>query len=378
MIYELKQQDYEKVRPLYQNMDYHLTIRAVIEGTSPGRIFVDNVREPKTAFICSVEGYFLTGNSENADFNRALGELIRNISETGDTVREGENAINLDVYPQTWETKLSLLFTGRTPLIEQRRKYQSTQLRVNWKKQIPDGYSIHRLDRQLLERLAGNVPEHLFGWMKANWGGRENFLGRGFGYCLLHGERMVSWCIADCVSGDQCEVGIRTIPDYRRRGLARLTVAAAIDYCLSYKFKSVGWHCNEDNIGSWKTAEKVGFTKARDYVFHVYLLDEATHLAETGWQCVKAKRYQEAMDSFEQVFALKDDAPHYWYHSAAMAASGIGDHQSSFKYLQTAIDRGWYDLNFTKSREEFNSLHGTREWEAIITRLRRKLDEKES
>ena len=169
MIYELKQQDYEKVRPLYQGLEYHLTIRAVIEGTSPGRIFVDNVRDPKTAFMCSVEGYYLAGNSENADFNKALGELIHNISETGDTVREGDDAINLDVYPRTWETKFSLLFTGRILLIEQRRKYQSTQLRVNWKEQIPGDYSIHRLDRQLLERLAGNVPEHVFGWMKANW-----------------------------------------------------------------------------------------------------------------------------------------------------------------------------------------------------------------
>lgn len=377
MIYELKQQDYEKVQPLYQDLDYHLTIRAVIEGTSPGRIYVDNVGDPKTAFMCSVEGYYLAGNSENADFNKALGELIHNISETGDTVREGDDAINLDIYPKTWETKLPLLFPTRAPLIEQRRKYQSTQLRVNWKEQIPDGYSIHRLDRQLLERLAGNVPEHVFGWMKANWGGRENFLGRGFGFCLLHGERMVSWCIADCASGDQCEVGIRTIPDYRRRGFATLTVAATVDYCLSHGFKSVGWHCNEDNIGSWKTAEKVGFTKARDYVVHLYLFDEATHLAEAGWRCVKARRYQEAMDSFEQVFALKDDAPHYWCHSAAMAAAAIGDRQRAFKYLQTAIDRGWHDLNFTKNREEFNSLHGTREWEAIITRLQRKLDEKE-
>jgi hypothetical protein len=110
MIYELKQHDYEKVRPLYQDMDYHLTIRAVIEGTSPGRIYIDDVRDPKTAFICSVEGYYLAGDTENEKFNRALGELIRNISETGDTVREGEDAINLDMYPKTWETKLPLLF----------------------------------------------------------------------------------------------------------------------------------------------------------------------------------------------------------------------------------------------------------------------------
>jgi hypothetical protein len=97
MIYKFKEQDYEKVRPLYQGLDYHLTIRAVIEGTSPGRIYVDDVRSPKTAFMCSVEGYYLAGDAENADFNKALGQLICNISETRDTVKEGDDAVNLDV-----------------------------------------------------------------------------------------------------------------------------------------------------------------------------------------------------------------------------------------------------------------------------------------
>jgi RimJ/RimL family protein N-acetyltransferase len=374
MIYELNKQDYEKVRPLYQGLDYHLTIRAVIEGTGPGRIYVDNVSAPKTAFICSVEGYYLAGAAENAGFNNALGALIRNISQTRDTVREGEDAIDLDVYPQTWETRLPSLFPDRTPLIEQRRTYLCTELRINWKEHIPDGYSIHRINEKLLERLGENVPKHVFGWMKANWGGRENFLQRGFGFCLLHGERMISWCIADCVSGDLCEVGIHTIPDYRRQGFATLTVAATVDYCLSHGFTSIGWHCNDDNVGSWKTAEKVGFTKARDYIFYLYLFDEATHLAETGWRCVKAKRYQESANYYEQVFALKPDAPHYWYHTAAIAWAALGDTNVAITYLQTAIERGWNAMTFTKSREEFASLHGTPEWEAIITQLQRNSD----
>jgi hypothetical protein len=43
MIYELKEKGYEKVRPLFQGLNYHLVIFSIIEGNSPGRIFVDDV-----------------------------------------------------------------------------------------------------------------------------------------------------------------------------------------------------------------------------------------------------------------------------------------------------------------------------------------------
>lgn len=61
MISELREEDYEMVRPLYRELDYSLTTMAVIDKTSPGRIFVDDALDPRTAFMCSVEGYYLAG-----------------------------------------------------------------------------------------------------------------------------------------------------------------------------------------------------------------------------------------------------------------------------------------------------------------------------
>lgn len=76
MIYELDKSKYEKVRPLFNQLDYNLIISAVIERTSPGRIYVDDVVTPETAFLCSVEGYYLAGHVDNDSFNKALNRLI--------------------------------------------------------------------------------------------------------------------------------------------------------------------------------------------------------------------------------------------------------------------------------------------------------------
>jgi RimJ/RimL family protein N-acetyltransferase len=109
------------------------------------------------------------------------------------------------------------------------------------------------------------IPEHVTGWMVNNWGSSDRFLRDGFGYLTVRAGEAVSWSLCDCASGDLCEIGIHTAPAYRRRGLASVTAAAAVEHALSHGFTMVGWHCPEDNLGSIGTAEKVGFQRERNY-----------------------------------------------------------------------------------------------------------------
>jgi hypothetical protein len=180
---------------------------------------------------------------------------------------------------------------------------------------------------------------------------------------------MVSWSITDCISGDRCEIGIYTVPEYREKGLAKLTVAATVEQCLASGLVEVGWHCAEDNVGSWKVAEKVGFEQIKDYVQHYCMTDEVDHLAEMGFSAFKAGNYQETVEYYDKVFALSDEAPDYFYHLAAQACAAVGDHTKAVKYFSLAIDKGWEDIEYTQSREEFMSLQDIQEWQQLLIRL---------
>jgi RimJ/RimL family protein N-acetyltransferase len=59
-------------------------------------------------------------------------------------------------------------------------------------------------------------------------------------------------------------MGITTIEEYRQKGFATLVTAAAADYCIKEK-KDLRWFCAAQNIPSWKTAEKVGFVRFKEY-----------------------------------------------------------------------------------------------------------------
>jgi RimJ/RimL family protein N-acetyltransferase len=147
----------------------------------------------------------------------------------------------------------------------------------DWRNQVPREVSIERLDQALLDRPGLCIPEHVTLWMTHNWGSVESFLRRGLGFCAVQGRQIVSWCLTDCVSGNACEIGIRTHPEYRMRGLATLTVAATVDACVCQGLTTIGWHCHETNLGSRGVAEKIGFVKEREYMNYVCLADQAKH-----------------------------------------------------------------------------------------------------
>ena len=43
MIYKLDKADHEKVRPLFRALEFHLSSMAVLDGSNPGQVFVDDL-----------------------------------------------------------------------------------------------------------------------------------------------------------------------------------------------------------------------------------------------------------------------------------------------------------------------------------------------
>jgi len=388
MIHELKKRDYQKVLPLFRELDWNLITNAVIEGTSPGRVYVDRVEDPRTAFMCTAEGYYLTGNDNSNEFNTCLNKLIFNKIFAGDTVRKDETDIAIGFHPNSWIYKMPTIFRGRIPLTTARRHYICTKLEAdNWKDHVPEGFQVNRIDEALLRMPQLELPEHVTSWMKTNWGSISSFMKKGFGFCTLHEKNVVSWSLADCVSGNSCEIGIQTREDYRRQGLAALTVAAAVDFALSNRFRYVGWHCDEYNLPSIKTAERVGFKLERKYIQCYACSNEAHHLEETAQTHFRAGRYREAVESYEEFLKTPQEQLPNWlrealpqelgvhYFRVASAKAFIGDGSGAMEYLEKAIDNGWLCIDFLKGRKEFENMHGTPEWDRILKKIHERTKE---
>lgn len=248
MIYELAPADYARVRALVAGLAYHLSIQAVIDGTVAGRIWVDDVVAPAVAFVLTPEGQYLAGAPTNAAFNQALADLL--------LPRPGAGVV---YDPDTWEAAFAAVLACKFARPYPRRYYTFRHVLLpDWRERVPPGYEMAQVDAQFLARQdlvnLDDVRERTVAW--------ADFARDGFGFCLVHGDVIVSHCIPDCVSGSACEVGLATHGDYRRRGLGTLTVAATVEYCLGHNVPAIGWHCLANNRGSQRVAEKVGLSSS--------------------------------------------------------------------------------------------------------------------
>jgi len=255
MLKELKQNEFKRVLLLFRQFDHCLALRAAMEDNNPGRIFVDDVDNPRTALALTVGGYLLTGDCDNQKTNEALRSFLAEQIFTGQIYVRNNKTMFLTVFPETWEARLLELIPTHDIIKRNRYHYLCCAVKFDWRSTIPEGYTVRRLDSTLLNDTRIVFPDIIRRWMNIDeqWGTVKNFLEKGISFCVLCGHEVVSWCTPDCVAGHQIEVGVITHPNHRRRGLAAISVAATAEYCLSHGFSAVGWHCNALNIGSWKT-----------------------------------------------------------------------------------------------------------------------------
>jgi RimJ/RimL family protein N-acetyltransferase len=283
----------------------------------------------------------------------------------------GDWSMSLAVHPQAWEAMLPELIPTHEVEKIKRYHYLCSALRFDWRDNLPEAYTVRRIDRALLDDDALDFPPAIreFTDIEEMWWTEDNFLSKGIGFVVLNDHQIVASCTADCLAGDRVDVGVITHPAHRRRGLAAIAVAAIVEHCLEQGFSAVGWHCNADNIGSWKTAEKVGFERNREYAYHYYIYDPIDHLAELGWYHYRRGEYSKTVDYYDQVFALRIENPDYYYHLAASAWALLKNGEKALRYLWAAADHGWADAKWTKEQEEFSILHGTAEWETVLARM---------
>jgi len=375
MLKLLDKTDDGKVRSLFAELEtYHLAIGGVYAGIRAAKVWVDDLQNPRSAFMYSGHWYFVVGRPDNADFNHDLHALIMSPEFANDPFRGSPEEMFLHCYPLAWRDQFPVIFGERLPHYLARSRYLFERFPFDWRTRIPEGFTVRRIDRELLENSSLKNIQSVNGMVRHSWGAPsvETYNRQGVGACILHENTIASWCLTVNIAGNACEMGIETDSDYRRLGLGTLAAMAAVDWSLQQGLTVIDWHCDDSNAGSRGVAEKAGFVKQWEYVNYPYFFDAGIHFTLGGDYCLAEKRYQEAIDWYKKAFANWPTPDAWLYHDAARAYAMVGDRDTAFRHLNTAVDNGWKNLRFTQNCAEFRSLHDTPEWAAIIARLQEK------
>jgi GNAT superfamily N-acetyltransferase len=349
---------YDRARPLFAGLaEMHLNVTAVLKGDCPGKVYVDNLDTPRAALLVTGDGYYLAGDTQNQAFNAAVNAFLP---------RDDYFVLFCDI--EVWGPALDTILKHTYAVRAGRRYHTFQQPRMpDWQARIPEGFSVQRVDAALLSRELEHGDEVVEG-IAAGWQTTDLFLQRGFGYCTVHQDTIASWSLVDYVDGARCEIGVNTAWDYRRRGLGSLATAATAAHATTQGFRTIGWHCWANNVGSIGVAEKVGFVQAATYDIWI------NHWAAENVTDMTQDEFRAFAERYKRWFEAEPPTSGYPHLVAATAWALARERGQCYVQLNRAVDVGWL-RSVAQLREHWPEffwnphLEQIEEWKALRARL---------
>lgn len=366
MLYELSPSDYANTRAVFQPLEHRPFCQAVLEGVEPGRIFVDNPDAPQTAFMVVREAWgYLAGNPHNQAFNQALNRAIfaREVSSPEVPL------LQLICHPEGWHEEVAAICHPRRPVAEARRYYVGRSLDDDWSARVPEGFSLRPIDEGLLEQPGLDLPEDVRKLIEARRSAEDPFRA-GFGFVAMHGGRIAAYAMVDCIASEFADIFLFTDEAYRRRGLAIVTSAATIAYGLERGLSSISWDCAAHNLGSLRTAERLGLERLEDYTMFYFLFDETSHQLSQIWDSLQEGRYLEVVELCQHIMEQGGEFPLQIHLFAARAWASLAEPEKALAQLRQAAAGGWASLEVLERIPEFAGLKGRFGWAAVVEQVR--------
>ncbi len=261
---EIRTDQFNSVRPLFSTLSHNRSIVfSVLEGNSPGCVFVDDPVHPRAVFLNSITEFnFLAGDPCNKAFN------LQVKSRLDTDLRPSSQYLLLFPANEPWREAIEAVWGSLLGEWASRLEYDypppPQQAPDHWQEAIPAGFTVQRYDSS----LAASAPGLADFWFNV-----ESFLAKGFGFAALHGDQPVSRCHTVVVGDNLAEISIDTEEAYRRKGLAQLVCRAFIEHSLEAGTRP-HWSCWGNNTPSRELAKKLGFVVKEEAPVRVVILEK--------------------------------------------------------------------------------------------------------
>jgi hypothetical protein len=243
--------DFEQVRFVFDSM---------IERTTIAEAFIDDFVQQSSISLVWDKGhcFYVGGTAKSvSDYLRAgkfLAEKFQN-----ERIQVAKVYFNSD----EWDFALKDAFSSFSPKIFNRLLFKHDCI-SNPSTSIAPNILISAIDKSIIESKQLKNIQQMKDEILGMWGTTERFLEKGFGYCAIADECVVSWCTSEYVSKKSCGIGIETMAEFQNKGIATKNLYYIINKCRELNIIPY-WDCWSNNVPSIKVAEKQGFNKVLDY-----------------------------------------------------------------------------------------------------------------
>lgn len=255
----LNQSDFENLKSTISrsNIIFPTFAYSILDGYIQGTVYADS-KFPKSVLIGTNSGiYFVGGEVDNLNFNNFLFKLYRH--------RKNNNLrFSLFSTSKKWSCVIMSQLKDEIKQLNRFSFEHNFDKKIDKKVVLSSEYSIEKIDAEIINKSM----EFNEDYYKEYWGSTSNFIEKGFGFCILQNEKVISECTAIFSSLEFAEIDIITHKDYRGKGLAGIIATSFIKYCLK-KNIIPKWDCDVSNESSIKLAGKLGFVTPIKYSIFV-------------------------------------------------------------------------------------------------------------
>ncbi|SEN72405.1 GNAT acetyltransferase [Amphibacillus marinus] len=260
MLMELDRSKFECLTELVSQSN-HIEEKAIVTGNNPGRIFVLDSNNPRSALIwpANNDGFIFVGYANDPVFNSAAKNYIEQklVPEL--------KALKLDYFEcignsLDWFTTIEKLFSDRSLSSWKQNLYQLPEnnsldaLMLD----LDDNYELVEVTKDFLNRVDLTNIAFLQDCLSEFWGSLAQFFEHGMAFVIIYNNEIVSICYSGFVFHNTHAIGIETIEPYRGKRLA-LQIATAFAQAAAVRGVCLVWDCMAENVPSNKLAQRLGF-----------------------------------------------------------------------------------------------------------------------
>lgn len=242
----------------------------VVVGNNAGRVWVDCLESPASAIVWSdgLQCFHFMGCEANQVFCKELKTFIEDVIIS--YLKEKKlDFFEFSADTEEWFPIINDALSGRNIMESWQFVYKTiTNAKGNDNIILPKAYDLYQIDESLLlsirnDKIISN-PEFLLNYVEEFWGSVNNFLQFGYGYMAVNEGEIVSFAITSFLYNKTFSIGVETLEQHRRKGLAGTLVNNLMKSIYSRGY-TIWWDCMDSNIASQKTAEKNGLVLEHKY-----------------------------------------------------------------------------------------------------------------
>ena len=222
---------------------------SIAEGFQSGDIYVNDGDEPEVALFWHYCGFgYISGKASEEFLSEVYEEMTSGLERRLVLITADDDVI--------------AYFRDKDVLMDSRAEYvylpkgEPGAAVESGNADVAADFQIEQIDAGNISKIGGRIIPSF------SWESPEQFLKEGFGYVVLDRGRVCAVAFSAAVSSDEIDIGVETVEDHRRMGLAAMLADRMCRHITGLGKKPV-WAHSTSNKGSMNTALKCGFVPDR-------------------------------------------------------------------------------------------------------------------